>query len=196
MNEKLILTDCDGVLLNWEYAFGVWVLKHGHKEVEDGHLKYGIQKRFDIDKEQARTLVKTFNESASIGFLPALRDAIAGVTRLREEGYSFHVITSLSTDPDAQTLRQMNLDKLFGEGTFEKIIYLETGGDKDYALDEYAGTGLWWIEDKIINAELGHHLGLKSIIMEHGHNMDYEGECLLLKNWEEICATILGDANA
>lgn len=190
MNEKLILTDCDGVLLNWEYAFGMWMHKHGHDEIQDGRLKYGVSNRFDLTKDQARILVKTFNESASIGFLPVLRDAQKYVAQLHDEGYTFHVITSLSLDEDAHYLREMNLDKLFGEGVFEKVIYTDTGGDKDGLLEEYVDSGLYWVEDKIANAELGHRLGLTSLLMEHGHNMDYEGPCRLVKNWEEIYGII------
>jgi FMN phosphatase YigB (HAD superfamily) len=29
--DKLILTDVDGVLLNWEYAFNIWMQRHGNK---------------------------------------------------------------------------------------------------------------------------------------------------------------------
>ena len=36
--DKVILTDCDGVLLNWEYAFITWMKRHGYSEVENGHV--------------------------------------------------------------------------------------------------------------------------------------------------------------
>ena len=28
-----IITDCDGVLLDWAYAFDVWMGEHGHKRL-------------------------------------------------------------------------------------------------------------------------------------------------------------------
>jgi len=188
MKSKIILTDCDGVILDWEYAFDIWMRQHGFRKTEDGHLKYNIGRRYGIDAEQGKKLIKIFNESASIGFLPALRDAMYYVKRLHEEhGYVFHAITSLSEDENAQELRRMNVRKLFGNTAFEKFIILDTGADKDRALSYYKDTGYYWVEDKIDNACVGHELGLRSLLMEHGHNMDYEHpEIPRVKNWAEI----------
>lgn len=186
--DRLILTDCDGVLLDWEWAFNVWVQEHGFQEVPGAKLHYDMSIRYGISKEQVRKLIKLFNESAAIGFLPALRDAMYYVKRLHEEhGYRFHCITSLSRDENAQRLREMNLQKLFGATAFERIVCLDTGADKDDALQEYEGTGCWWIEDKIENAEAGYKMGLKPILLEHGHNMTYFHPSIsLVKSWREI----------
>jgi len=185
---RIILVDCDGVLLDWEYAFDVYLQTHGFNKVEGGNRKYDIGKRYGIDREQGKKLIKIFNESAHIGFLPPLRDAMYYVKRLHEEhGYVFHCITSLSRDENAQELRRMNLRKLFGKTAFERFVFLDTGQDKDEALEHYRGSGLFWIEDKIINCQVGHGLGLRSLLMEHGHNMDYEDPSIpRVKNWREI----------
>ena len=185
MKNKIILTDADGVLLDWEYAFDVWMSQHGFNKIEP--LKYNIGTRYGIENEQGKRLIKIFNESAHIGFLPALRDAMFYVKRLHEEhGYVFHCITSLSKDENAQELRKMNLRKLFGQTAFEKFIFLDTGADKDQVLEEYRDLNYLWVEDKISNAVVGHQLGLNSVIMEHGHNMDYTGPIPLVKNWRDI----------
>ena len=193
--KKIILTDADGVLLDWEYAFGVWMEQHGFKTVEDSQFKYDIGKRYGIEKDQAKRLIKMFNESAHMGFLPPLRDAMFYVKRLHEEhGYQFHCITSMSSDENAQALRKMNLHKLFGDTAFTKFIILDTGADKDEVLEKYRDKGYYWIEDKITNAEAGHAVGLKSIIMEHGHNMDYDHpEIPRVKSWKEIYERIVGE---
>jgi hypothetical protein len=87
----------------------------------------------------------------------------------------------------------MNLCKLFGKTAFEKFIILETGADKDEALAPYKDKGYYWIEDKITNAVVGHELGLKSLLVEHGHNMDYEHpEIPRVKSWKEIYEIIVG----
>jgi hypothetical protein len=132
-------------------------------------------------------MVRTFNESAAIGFLPALRDAAHYVKRLHEEhGYQFHLITSLSKDENAQRLREMNIKKIFGSNTFEKFIFLDTGGDKDEVLSNYKDSNLFWIEDKPENADVGYKLGLRSILMEHGHNMNHACSYPIVKNWKDI----------
>lgn len=186
---KVILTDADGVLLNWEYAFTCWMEQHGHTQVENANFLYNIGERFGITAETGRLLVKQFNESAAIGFLPALRDAMYYVKRLHEEqGYVFRCITSLSLDKNAYKLRKMNLEKLFGETAFEELVCLDTGADKDEALEQYRDSGLYWIEDKLSNAQLGLDLGLKPILIEHGFNMDEDIPEGMQKvvNWKEI----------
>ncbi len=186
--DRLILVDADGVLLDWEYAFNVWVQQHGFEEVPGSKLHYDMAIRYGTSKEQIRKLIKIFNESAAIGFLPALRDSMYYVKRLHEElGYRFHCITSLSLDENAQALREMNLQKLFGATAFERVVCLDTGAPKEEALEEYEGTGCWWIEDKPENAEAGYKAGLKCLLMEHGHNMHYYHEGItLVKNWREV----------
>ena len=186
--KKLILTDVDGVLCDWEWAFNVWMQEHGFEEVPGSKLNYDMSVRYGIPKEQVKKLIRIFNESAAIGFLPALRDAMYYVKRLHEEhGFRFHCITSLSLDPNAQKLREMNLNKLFGTTAFERIVCLDTGADKDEVLQEYEGTGCYWLEDKIENAEAGYRAGLRSLLVEHGHNMHHYHEGITtVKNWKEI----------
>jgi len=193
MNDKVIVTDADGVLLNWEWAFEVWMEEHGHKLQPDHAGAYDMGLRYGITKEDTKKLIKLFNESAAIGFLPALRDATYYVKLLHEKhGYVFDVVTSLSTNPYAQKLRKKNLRKLFGETAFRKFKFLSTGADKDAALLPYKDSDLFWIEDKIENAELGHTLGMRSLLMAHGHNYTYQHDDIrVVKDWSEIYEIIL-----
>jgi hypothetical protein len=195
--KKLILTDADGVLLDWEWAFNVWMQEHGFEEVPGSKLNYDMSMRYGIPKEQVKKLIRLFNESAAIGFLPALRDAMYYVKRLHEEhGFRFHCITSLSLDPNAQKLREMNLNKLFGTTAFERIVCLDTGADKDEVLQEYEGTGCYWLEDKIENAEAGYRAGLRSLLVEHGHNFEYKHPHIkLVKNWKNIYNIITSESD-
>lgn len=188
MKESVILVDADGVLLNWEYAFEVWMSQHGFDLLPDGGLNYDMSVRYGVSRSQIVKLIKMFNESAAIGFLPPLRDAMYYVEKLhKEHGYTFHCITSVSLDPNSIKLREMNLHKLFGETAFPKIVCLDTGADKDAALFPYRDTGCYWIEDKVQNAELGASLGLNSLLMEHGHNMHhYHDHVRTVKNWEDV----------
>ena len=195
-NDKVILTDADGVLLNWEYAFCCYLEQRGHTQIENGNWEYDIAKRFGISRTTAIRHVKVFNESAAMGFLPALRDAMYYVKRLHEEhGYVFRCITSMSLDANAYKLRKMNLEKLFGETAFEQLVCLDTGADKDEALAPYRDSGLYWLEDKLSNAVCGLDLGLKPILVEHGFNMHDELPEGMVKcvNWKEIYNHITGE---
>jgi FMN phosphatase YigB (HAD superfamily) len=193
MKNKLILTDADGVLLDWEWAFSVWMQERGYTLTVNHKNSYYLHHHYnELEEKDAKKVVKAFNESAAVGFLPALRDSAYYVKRLHEEhGYQFRVITSLSLDKNAQKLREMNLRKIFGNA-IETVICLDTGADKDDALVPYKDTGMWWIEDKPANADVGHAMGLKSILVEHGHNMHHECDYPVVKNWRELYSIIVG----
>ena len=187
---KIILTDIDGVVLNWEYAFGEYMEFQGHQPVEGHNKYYSVRQKYNLPTDASGDLViKTFNESAAIGFLPPLRDAQYFIKKLHEQHqYQFIAITSLSLLPYAQQLREKNLKKLFGDNCFIEVNCLDTGADKDEILDVYAREypGAYWIEDKPQNADVGIALGLKSILIEHGHNITYNGQAKVVVNWEEI----------
>lgn len=185
---KVILTDCDGVLLDWEEGFSIWMDHHGHDAVDGHKLMYEMSDRYGITKDQGKKLIKTFNESAAIGFLPPLRDSQYYIRKLAEEhGYKFLAVTSLSKDPYARELRIRNLQKLFGD-IWVDVICLDTGADKDEILAELGEKypGNWWIEDKPENVDWGVDAGFNGILIEHGHNMDYQGSAKVAKTWKEV----------
>jgi len=182
---KVILTDCDGVLLDWEYSFDYWMCRHGYNKVKQN--VYDMAEAYDMPKAEIKRLIRMFNESASIRKLPPLRDSIKYMKKLHEEhGFVFHAITSLSNDQYAQHLRTKNLRELFGDTAFEKYVYLDTGADKDDELSVYKDTGCFWVEDKPENVDCGINLGLNGILMGHNFNADYSGNAVRVNNWKEI----------
>ena len=196
MNNKIILTDADGVLLDWEMTFYDWMDSKGYRKVVDG--VYEMEIAFGIPKTECKKLIREFNESAWMGFLPALRDARSGVAKLVEAGYQFICITSLSLDAKAKMLRVSNLKNVFGKNVFLDVVCLDTGADKDEALAPYADSGMYWLEDKLENALCGRNLGLNSILISHAHNdtaADITG-IQRVNNWASIADIIInGDRN-
>lgn len=191
-NPKIILTDCDGVLLDWTHTFREWMSARGLVQKPDAEEYYSVHDQFGIDSTTAKKYTRLFNESAAIGFLPPFRDAVQWVQRLHHEHqYKFVVITSLSKDPFAQQLRKHNLVTVFGD-IFEHIECLDTGSDKAQALAPYQDSGLWWIEDKPANAQVGQALGLRSVLIEHGHNTDHDHALILhAANWQDIYRMVI-----
>ena len=150
-----------------------------------------MSKKFGQEKRVMQSLVRQFNESARIGYLEPLRDAVWGVAKLAEAGYKFHVITSLSEDEYAGMARTLNLTTLFGD-VFDEFVYLDTGADKDDALEKYKDSGLYWIEDKPKNAKLGADLGLKALMITHNFNKSLELDGVTkVSNWSNICDLVL-----
>ena len=193
MSDKVIITDCDGVLLDWLHSFRQWMKVKGHEVVNPD--QYRIFQHFDIEKKLGYQLVATFNESANMAFLSPYKDAIKYVRKLHEEhGYVFHVVTSQSGNRHAQNLRIQNLEDVFGKGVFEEITILDTGADKDKALDKYKNSCCYWVEDKPDNAEVGHRLGLESILMLHEHNKDYtHSDIKTVDTWKDVYNIIIGE---
>ena len=186
---KIILTDCDGVLMDWERSFSEWMIDNGYVVDSAYEHSYDMAKKYSIGDVKKRRLVRQFNESSRIGYLPPLRDAIKYVKKLHEEhGYVFHMITSLSKDLYAGKLRIENTERLFGKTAFEKYIFLDVGDDKDEELWNYKDSGLLWVEDKMENAVDGCDAGLDSVLIAHDHNK--ESSIPRYENWKELYEVI------
>lgn len=181
--DKIILVDCDGVLCDWLFAYDVYNETNGLKVLESDC--YNVATRYGITSEQAKRAVRVFNDSAAIGFLPPLRDAVHYIKRLYyRHGYKFHVITSLSADKHAQKLRIMNLEMLFGAEVFDGFTFRACGASKDSALAKWEGSNCYWVEDLDANAENGAKYGLDPLLIAHQFNSDAEHP--RFANWKEI----------
>lgn len=194
MSGKVILTDVDGVLLNWDHSFDAWMRQEGFRPLPD-HLKhYCVGERYGIPKTAAKKMINHFNQSAMVGFIPPFLDAVKHVRKLHEEhGYVFHTITSLHKNPEARKLRVWNLENLFGKTVFERHVILGCGDDKDSALDEYRGTGHIWLEDKFANVQAGAAAGLRCFMMQHPWNTAHSPgqNFTLVRSWKDFCGHIV-----
>tara|TARA_B100000900_G_C20568048_1_gene711973 strand:- start:1023 stop:1604 length:582 start_codon:yes stop_codon:yes gene_type:complete len=182
--KKKILTDVDGVVLDWESSFTAWMSKEGYEVVNENVYKQS--KRYGIEQQFADTLVKTFNESAWIGYIKPLRDAVSVIDEMLSEHYHFEAITSLSTDHWAGELRRVNLERFFGRSAFRRVRCIETGGDKDDILKEY-DRGHWWVEDKPENCLAGLEAGHRPILIDHPFNRDFSHpDVVRAENWKQV----------
>lgn len=166
---KLILTDADGCLIDWEGAFKHWMVSQGHRvKYSDS---YKLHHHFhDLPDQEIDRYVEDFCASEAIADLEPYLDAQEYVTRLYEDHkYRFRVITSIGSDPETRDRREQNLRDLFGDA-IEKVICLEAGSPKDLILEPYRGSGLFWIEDKYENFLAGLKLGLNGILLTQEYN--------------------------
>jgi hypothetical protein len=189
-DSKIILTDCDGVVLWWEQAFHEWMQSRGHVKLYSN--TYSLHEHYEgLSAEQAMRDIIEFNGSSWMLSLPAFRDARVGVARLVEAGYKFHAITAMGTDPYAKELRQMNLDRLFGHDVFVDLTVVKLNGDKRAALEPYRGSGLPWVEDSSSHATDGFNMGLDVYLMDHLYNQDDVWGTKRVSCWSDICNFIL-----
>ncbi len=201
-SNRIILTDVDGVLLEWEHHFTKWMLQrtlfdergaryHPYRLLPDKQNTYEMAERFGLTKIEIRKLIREFNRSAWMGTQRPILDSQTWVKLLHAEGWTFIPITSQTSDIPAQELRKKRLAELFGENVFQNYHILGTGADKDSALAEFHGTGLYWIEDKPHNAEAGLRYGLKPLLIDHSYNQKFHDKKITrVNNWKHIYETI------
>ena len=192
-SNRIILTDVDGVLLEWETHFTKWMVSRGHKLKKEFKAEYDMQKRFVDANEDIKLSIREFNKSAWMGTQPPMPDSQTWVKLLHAEGWTFIPITSQTSDIPAQELRKRRLEELFGN-VFYNFHILETGQDKDNVLAEFHGTGLYWVEDKWVNALAGLRYGLNPLFISHPYNQEYSHpEITRVNNWKEIHTIIRND---
>jgi hypothetical protein len=195
---RIILTDVDGVLLEWEHHFTKWLQlrsyfdKNGNRNypyrlLDSGQDNYDMSKRFGISKETISQEIREFNRSAWMGTQRPMLESQTWVKLLHAEGWTFVPITSQTSDIPGQALRKKRLGELFGEHVFSNYHILGTGADKDSALAEFHDTGLYWVEDKPKNALAGLKYGLKPILIDHPYNKDFNHpDVIRVNNWKQI----------
>lgn len=185
---KVILTDIDGVVLDWETRFHEWMDSLGHQRVNGYESLYGMHRIYDLPN--ALDLVRQFNASAAIGFLDSFRDSAQVFYQLQRKGYLFVGVTAMGTDHYAKLLRKINIDRLF-PGMFSDVHFVELLETKKGILTELAKKypGAIWAEDHIQNFEDGASLKFKAFLMDHLYNRDYDASKnggVRVHSWKEI----------
>ena len=197
-SDRIILTDVDGVLLEWESHFTEWMLQRNYyddqeqrvypyKLLPDKQNTYEMADRFGLSIIQIRKEIREFNKSAWMGTQCPMPDSQTWVKLLAAEGWTFIPITSQTSDIPAQQLRKKRLGELFGDHIFKNYHILDTGSDKDSVLAEFHNTGLYFIEDKPKNALTGLKYGVRPILIDHPYNRDFQHpDVIRVNNWKQI----------
>ena len=105
ISNRIILTDVDGVLLEWENHFTKWMISRGYKLKDNFVSEYNMQKRFEDHNLNIKTEIREFNKSAWMGTQPPMPESQTWVKLLHAEGWTFIPISSQTSDIPAQELR-------------------------------------------------------------------------------------------
>lgn len=194
--EKIILTDCDGVLLNWNKGFETFMTQRGFPRILGTAEEYSISKRHGINSHLAIDFVKEFNESALVGNLEPFADSVQYVNKLADKGFRFIVVTSISDHPNSKIYRTENLEMIFGK-VFDDIHCITMGASKANILLNWVGSEFFWIEDHMRQAEAGHEAGLKTVLINHPYNNHYDTDLFPMVSyetpWKEIYRLVTKD---
>lgn len=187
--KKLILSDCDGCLLDWNKGFENFMKSKGLPKLPNTDTHYSIALRHGITMHQSHEFIREFNEGSYIENLEPLADSVEYVSKLVSEGFRFTIITSIGDSSLAKIYRTKNLINVFGD-IFDEINCLPMHASKSYELSKWEGTGYFWIEDHMRHAEAGFEAGLRSVLINHPYNTHYNTDLfpfVSCKNpWKEI----------
>jgi len=196
--EKIILTDCDGVLCDWNLGLNKFMIKRGYPQLPNTDTEYSIAVRHGITQKQAQDYIKEFNQSSFISDLEPFADSVEYVKKLSDCGFRFIIVTSISDHPDAKIYRTQNVEKLFGK-VFDNIVCLQMGASKAHMLSTWADSGYFWIEDHMRQAEAGYEAGLKTVLINHPYNFHYSTDLFptvsYITPWKEIFNMVCKEYN-
>lgn len=186
LNETLMVIDCDGVALNWEFAYDSWMERHGFVMVD--HTAYRLEDRYELSEAEADRYVAMFNETAAMGFLGPHKDAYKYIRKLHEEhGIIFDVVTKCGTNRYTKKLRSTNLENVFGNTVFRDIVCIDYYDSKYKYLERYRDSGCVWVEDNAKNAEIGNSLGMNTFFMDNGYNdKPKDSNIKIVNSWKQI----------
>lgn len=190
-----ILTDCDGVLLDWNSAFDKHMLENYDLGVVNPDT-YCIGTRFGKTAKEGRKFVLEFNSSEGVDDLKPLPGAVEAIEKL-VQGHNarFDVISALSADPAKRDARHANLVRYFGD-VFDEVYCHDSTTSKAQYLQMY-DPGHVWLEDHTVNAAIGQALGMHSLVLIHDYNRDEAMELMVQKkvsgcasSWPELLIAI------
>lgn len=167
---KVLLVDIDGVVLNWNSMFDEHMIRLGHTLKEGYDTIYHLPHRYDVEDSQMHEIVFKFNTSHAICELPAYKDALVYIPKLKKEGFEIHAITCIGDHRVSRNFRKRNLKHVFGKDVFTSVICAPMYSCKGAFLEQWKGTGYVWVEDTPKHAQKGLEMGLNPYIIPHSYN--------------------------
>lgn len=189
--DKVIFTDIDLTLLDFNHSFEIFLRERG-MDIPEGSLRGHAHLPIahpDISYEETHDLVHEFFQHEHFTTLPPLDHVRVSVQTLHRDGWEF---VGISACPDwlDSNIRKQNLETQLDIPFREVILSGMTGCKGDY-LREFSPSV--WVEDNVRHHEIGHSLGFQSYLISHLHNEDAEVSGKRVMDWREIVGDLLGE---
>lgn len=183
---KLILTDVDGVILQWPKAFGTYIKEIGLVPLNHTIQQfYEVSELLDITDEEANKLVLQFHNSEHFKYLTPYYDALTYLHKMAGEGYRFIAISAVGDTEHIYQSRLDNLNKYFFH-VFEDLHIVAPHTSKIPYLSKY--NNAIWIEDSLKHAKSGVEVGHLTFFMDRGdlRNETAEPPMITVESWKDV----------
>lgn len=167
-----VILDCDGVLLNWDTTFALWMFTTHNKRLDlDGPSKWDLGHWIGCDHKRAMGYVHEFNHSDEFAYIEACPRALIGIDNLVNAGHTLSVLTSCHDSVNVTANRKFNLQQKFGD-VFTRVTCLALSESKIGMLSNMS-RGIW-VEDNYANATHGLDAGHDTFMVRRRHNAAME----------------------
>lgn len=192
--KKTILTDCDGVLLNWLSGLPGFLEDAGHdtshlKSLLDGNQFVPFFDLFMVDNEQdALEMMDRYHQSEHLTRLPEMEPGSSEAIRRLGQDYEIIVVTSFSDNKIAQRNREENLRLRYGDAITD-LVCLPFSADKTEALKSIAKRcdAKIWLDDQIKHVHHGTNAGIDSYQFTFGMSCGRNtGEVAEIDSWTKV----------
>ena len=187
--KKIILTDCDGVVLDWGSTFEQYVRYHLKIDFETPPDQYyKVEELLNLSHKETNELILKFHASEYFKHLSSFRDSVKYIRKLSAEGWDFVAITAAGQDSEKiKKNRTHNLKTHFGNA-FKDIIIVDLDSTKLDTLKQFKPT--FWVDDSPRQVFAGIEAGHTSFFMYRPHKAEEvlrnPNKVNTVYNWKEI----------
>lgn len=186
---KIILLDCDDVLLDWIGGFRKYMTVILGRPIIGTPDSWNMGEWLGIPDDEVMYHIKAHNSGPCFGMLEPVAGAVEAIEALAETA-ELHVITSCDSSEAVHNMRLANLQEFFPP-VFSSLTCLDLGHPKTEALSKYKGeSDVVWVEDNLKNAMMGVELGFRTYMRRTAHNTPQEADSARsitwFTNWSEI----------
>lgn len=194
-----IITDVDGVLLDWFSGFEKWIVEiKGIKPLHDtSPSTYKLTDKYPLTFEEIVDHIAEFNSGPSFEGLKAIDGAVEYLNMLLvDNSKDVSWLSSGSVEGKEEEcfdMRSKNLRECFGKDIPGTLLVM-SASKKEYLkkYKEEFGENLIFIEDSLEHAEVAVDLGIKTILLGYSYNITKKNSKLLYKakDWKEVYSQI------